>query len=490
MALNNAWWLAIEPEHSIPASSSSQDEAASHLAWPWNLPKDGVSLRFAEQRLRRSPGTACNVQKLYYDRSKSPPRWVFSKSIHTAEDLVQAIQERLPEEADSVVYIVEQMESEAIQAFGYHLTISTRYFNMPHSGRTIGQPVERHLYFTLHYLDHYKDGISPAETSKDHVSARYRFQATPGIYHAERWDLTSVKFILVRLREGRSFATLVEIDPIDHAFAKALQFLMIREDEQPFGGAENYAGLGRLLAHTFYMITFIWTSFLREAQKHLHILVRRMNNMLVNATNLAQSDRCVDLRLSQKEQLSLRRELHKLSNLWRQVGRLMTSNKHVIDQICEHPFFRSICGCDGRKDLTLLLAPQHRMLIDHIAWCNDLAEQTKSLSNLTWNISQLQDTKAAVEETKVANVLASSIRRVTMLTFVYLPLTLAAVSYYSLASQDYWEISFRLGNFSGRDSRLHSLTRSEKRSTTFSGSVGSKVDDVLSFYDARATSHT
>lgn len=45
-----------------------------------------------------------------------------------------------------------------------------------------------------------------------------------------------------------------------------------------------------------------------------------------------------------------------------------------------------------------------------------------------FNIATLQDTRAAVEESRAANRLASSIRRVTFLTFIYLPLTLAAVS--------------------------------------------------------------
>lgn len=53
-----------------------------------------------------------------------------------------------------------------------------------------------------------------------------------------------------------------------------------------------------------------------------------------------------------------------------------------------------------------------------------------SFSNILqiFNITTLQDTRAAVEEGKAASAFAASIHRITSLTFVYLPLTLAAVS--------------------------------------------------------------
>ena len=44
-----------------------------------------------------------------------------------------------------------------------------------------------------------------------------------------------------------------------------------------------------------------------------------------------------------------------------------------------------------------------------------------------FNITTMQDTRASIAESKSANALAASIRRITVLTFVYLPLTLAAV---------------------------------------------------------------
>jgi hypothetical protein len=93
----------------------------------------------------------------------------------------------------------------------------------------------------------------------------------------------------------------------------------------------------------------------------------------------------------------------------------------------EHPFFSDIGGYSGRVAIEAYLGKQIKLVDNHIDRCNELAEQTNVLISLIFNIATLQDTKAAVEESKAANAFAASIRRVTMLTFVYLPLTLASV---------------------------------------------------------------
>jgi len=94
----------------------------------------------------------------------------------------------------------------------------------------------------------------------------------------------------------------------------------------------------------------------------------------------------------------------------------------------DHPFFEYIDCFDNRPAVRSLLNRKIKILDDQISRCNELAEQTNVLISLIFNIATLQDTKAAVEESRAANTLASNIRRVTMLTFIYLPLTLASVS--------------------------------------------------------------
>lgn len=82
---------------------------------------------------------------------------------------------------------------------------------------------------------------------------------------------------------------------------------------------------------------------------------------------------------------------------------------------------------DGNVTIGTVLSPHIKELAYLITICDDLAKQTKDLVDLIFNISQLQEARAAIEEGKAANTVALSIRRVTMLTFIYLPLTLASV---------------------------------------------------------------
>jgi hypothetical protein len=106
--------------------------------------------------------------------------------------------------------------------------------------------------------------------------------------------------------------------------------------------------------------------------------------------------------------------------------------KDLAEQMISHPFFDTFdeetyyVAYDG--PLRKYMGRKVRVIDGHMSRCNELADQTNLLISLIFNIATLQDAKAAVDETKAANTLASSIRRVTMLTFIYLPLTLASVS--------------------------------------------------------------
>jgi hypothetical protein len=136
----------------------------------------------------------------------------------------------------------------------------------------------------------------------------------------------------------------------------------------------------------------------------------------------------VDDDLTSVQQLQYTRELHQLSSLWPRVRRGLVASKELAEQIPSHSFFS---GPDRRNDghdaIEGYMRRKVRVIDDQIILCNELADQTSLLISLIFNIATLQDTKAAVEESRAANRLASSIGRVTMLTFIYLPLTLASV---------------------------------------------------------------
>jgi hypothetical protein len=102
--------------------------------------------------------------------------------------------------------------------------------------------------------------------------------------------------------------------------------------------------------------------------------------------------------------------------------------KDLNEQMIVQPFFADIDGKGNITAVKALLRRKVKIIDDQIGRCNELAKQTNVLIGLIFNIATLQDTIAAVEESCAANVLAESVRRVTVLPFVHSPLTLALVS--------------------------------------------------------------
>ncbi|KAM0493556.1 hypothetical protein ACHAP8_009192 [Fusarium lateritium] len=62
-----------------------------------------------------------------------------------------------------------------------------------------------------------------------------------------------------------------------------------------------------------------------------------------------------------------------------------------------------------------------------VNWNAFLDEAEQHLQHIIFNLATFTDTAAAIQESKAANYLAASIRRVAMLTFFYLPLQVAAL---------------------------------------------------------------
>lgn len=309
-----------------------------------------------------------------------------------------------------MIYVATSLQSESIQVFGHYLGITPRFFNFPYSRIRTGNTVEQYVCFSLQFMDKYQLGRKPSEAGRLATSPTYRFRNADGNYHSHEWHVTCIRLIFLKNERNEHFRGLIQIDPLDDAIADGLKTLITKAEEQPSVEAELYSGLGQVLSETIYIVTYNWTAFFTEAETHLQVL----------------SKKCVDTNLTGDEQLRYTRELHQLSPLWVQVRRRLTAAKDLVAQMIEHPFFAVIAGFDGRIAIESYLRKHVKILDDQITQCNEIAEQTNVLISLIFNIATLQDTRAAVEESKAANAFAASVRRVTMLTFVYLPLTLAA----------------------------------------------------------------
>ncbi|KAJ4412190.1 hypothetical protein N0V91_000658 [Didymella pomorum] len=132
--------------------------------------------------------------------------------------------------------------------------------------------------------------------------------------------------------------------------------------------------------------------------------------------------KCLKEDLGTAKQLRYLEDLYNLLPLWSQVRRQLEGTKNLVAQVSRHEISSFTTGeRDDRYYIKRLSVVE-----DQLRRCTDAADKTKNLINLVMNIASLQESRAAVQESRSANATAASIKRVTILTFIYLPLTLAS----------------------------------------------------------------
>ncbi|KAF3265586.1 hypothetical protein TWF192_000232 [Orbilia oligospora] len=120
---------------------------------------------------------------------------------------------------------------------------------------------------------------------------------------------------------------------------------------------------------------------------------------------------------------------------WAEVRRRILAALSLVKEIPVHPFILSlderIFGEDSQEGLKTRISLQkiRATLEDNVERLDSLTEKTKALNSLVFNLANLHDSRAAVEEARAANAVATSLQRITSLTFVYLPIALAATIY-------------------------------------------------------------
>ena len=102
---------------------------------------------------------------------------------------------------------------------------------------------------------------------------------------------------------------------------------------------------------------------------------------------------------------------------------LKWSFKLLVDQVLQYGLAHF--SSDERRKLYYVKRLQ--VVDDQISRCDDAAAKNDNLIGIFMGIASLQESRTAVEESISVNAVAGSYRRVTILTFVYLPLTLASV---------------------------------------------------------------
>ncbi|KAF5573533.1 metal ion transmembrane transporter [Fusarium subglutinans] len=288
----------------------------------------------------------------------------------------------------------------AVRALGHYLHITPRFFNFPYVPTSTGNHVADYAFFHLQFMDMYPPKIKPSEATRNQNSPHAQFNLGQGLTK-HTWHITKVDLIYwnekVEATGSNRGMGLISLDPVDDIIYKGLCKLMTRKETIPPGKWEEEFGLGQVLSEMFHIISVNWNTFLDEAEQHL-----------------------------QHIQKSYSLALHQLSPLWSEVRRRIVSAKDTAKQMMSHPFFTAVGGAES---ISSYLKKIILTLNDYETRTHELDTNTNILINLIFNLATFNDTAAAIQESKAANYLAASIRRVAMLTFFYLPLQIAASIY-------------------------------------------------------------
>ncbi|KAI9680373.1 MAG: hypothetical protein M1829_001259 [Trizodia sp. TS-e1964] len=227
-----------------------------------------------------------------------------------------------------------------------------------------------------------------------------------GGFATHTWYVTRINLIFSRTPDGKHFNGLVHLDPLDTVLRDAIRILAMQNEPSISFNDPKSLGVGLIFSEMIYLINLNWGAFLKEAEEYIALL----------------GEYCVHSELSAADQLMYTRELHQVIAQWAEARRRIVSAGNVARQMIEHPFFVAL---DIRTGIEGHISRNAASLADFVVRIDEIKAQTQVLISLIFNIATLQDTRAAVEEARAANQLAQSIRRVTFLTFVYLPLSLA-----------------------------------------------------------------
>ena len=123
-------------------------------------------------------------------------------------------------------------------------------------------------------MERYSKGILPTESRRSDATpyARFFSQYRP-LPH--EWRVARVVVIFMTGSTKQNFKGLVQLDNTDQAIAKALETLMVRDEETLPGDTEAIAGQGQTLTELFHIVNITWNVFLDEAEAHLCYLVGR-----------------------------------------------------------------------------------------------------------------------------------------------------------------------------------------------------------------------
>ncbi|KAJ4993002.1 hypothetical protein SVAN01_01354 [Stagonosporopsis vannaccii] len=415
----------LVPDHRLLLK---QEQPGSYLLWPQNAAAWHNIPSELERILHQRQGTGCQIVKYVFEDKK----WRFERATKSLDDIKNMVLRADPslqrDKAAGAFFLVSSLQDEAIRSLGYWMRIPPHFFALPsaHVRVITGTKGSNCLMFSLQYMSMYRVGHKSSE-----ALPHCRFQDEVG-QQPHEWHASHVRFIFFAVRAGDrveakpplgsnylskpmhwlDWQGLYMFDEGDDYIATKLRDWLVGVDRDDPLIAEVYQGLGQIIQDVIYIISNIRTKFLDEALKHLQVL----------------SSKCLDEDLDPEKQLEYMRELYELFPLWSQVRRQLDGTKNLIGQVSRHEIstFTPHVGSELKVRDNRYYIKRLSVIEDQLRRCEDAIDKTKNLINLILGIASLQESRAAVKESRAANDFASSIQRITVLTFIYLPLTLAS----------------------------------------------------------------
>ncbi|KAM0802622.1 hypothetical protein BDR22DRAFT_971259 [Usnea florida] len=445
MAIRSAWWMrepvTTQLDRASRRASSTTHNLHPYRKWPSQAP-DGLSFNELERYLHEHPGTHCSIYKLSYsyDAGGNRAKWGRNRKAKSTDELNVFLTEQASHLLliqKSGICIISSLSAEALQMLGYYLNITPRFFNFPYVISSTGVPVKDFAFFGLQIMEKYSLKSIPTEAQRSSSSPRMIFRNKGGP-SKHTWHVTRINVAFIRSTSERPYYHgVIVFDPADQAFVDALLALAVKVEEDLPGLQEHKIGLCDTLTKVFYIIGLVTSANAHSIKPILKqraeasialpgavsLKISQTAAEVLIAGNREQNQKCVEEDLSSEDQLAYTRELHKLVPLFSESRRRIFAAKDVTQQMLDHPFFTSV---NAHHSMTAYLQKTMAALDEYKTRSLELSEQTNNLISLIFNIATLQDTRVAVEESRAANILAASIRRVTVLTFIYLPLMLSA----------------------------------------------------------------
>jgi hypothetical protein len=418
MAMKTLRWMMEEPVTLDSNKPKTDSDSSSHdfASWPWNSSKETsvLLLRELEEDMQTDRSSMCRVDR-YVGVSKPggcAPCWQLEREAESPADLHKLLgRDRIMRsEAGkndvplTTFYLVTQRSTQVTRLLGYYLDLPPRFFDPSYVVYNVSPKFEKSVaHFKVQFIEKKETEIRDIEQ----VDANN----PPIAFNDRSWRFTDVALICASRPRPNEFDAVCLLNPEDDTIAGALRRLLSMTNERhssPTGS--NLSLMIELANEVFRIIALNWGFFLDDADSHVTYI----------------SSQCIGpQRLSTEDQLRFTRELHQLMPVWGQVSRRLSAARNVINALRDHPFYQSTECPEGNSEFLL----KFRSTIDeHQERTKALREQTSALTSLVLNIALLNESTAAIQESRASNDLALKVHRITIITFIFFPLSLSMVS--------------------------------------------------------------